>query len=455
MTLQATIPYIFSPIKQAISNMKREAIVAILSYRLEGGSSIEAISTLMNRFEVKYSSVGYISQQLSTIGGLLPNNLERQGDKEQYLIFASDEIFSKRRPILITVDPISTAILNIELGDDRSGDTWSKHFKTIQSNGFKASRLTSDGGSGLQLGRQEALKDVIFQPDTYHAIAHRLGIWVSRFEKSAYSAIEYEYSRKAVIDTAKSQRVISKRTQEYRDALIQTSNTIELYENYRFLYGCIINSLKPFHSDGRARERVIAQEEIETALILMETLNHKQITQEIKTIKGTLTDLLNYFEQTKRALQRCEMIDMNIDALQLLCAIWQWDRVLIKAKVTHRREYARVQKALWIKKAKLLLKDDYEEIIKKVFNELDTIVQASSIVEGINSILRPYLDRSKNQVTQEFLNLFLFYHNHRRYRAGKRKGKTPMEILTGKRQYRDWIELLTDTIEKVEPTFFL
>jgi len=28
---------------------------------------------------------------------------------------------------------------------------------------------------------------------------------------------------------------------------------------------------------------------------------------------------------------------------------------------------------------------------------------------------RPYLNRSKNQVTQEFLNLFAFYHNHRVY----------------------------------------
>jgi len=44
------------------------------------------------------------------------------------------------------------------------------------------------------------------------------------------------------------------------------------------------------------------------------------------------------------------------------------------------------------------------------------------------------------------LNLFMHYHNHRRYVAGKRKGKTPMEILTGNKQEKDWLELL---IEKV------
>ena len=454
-TLQIIIPHIFFPTKQAIRNTKKEMIAAILSYRLEGGSSIEAISTLMNRFEVGYSSVGYISQSLSSIGKLLASSVKAKGDKKHFIVYASDEIFSKRKAILITVDPISTAILNIVLGDDRSAKTWSRHFETIESNGFKASGIVSDGGVGLQFGRRETLKDAIFQPDTYHAIAHRLGIWVSQFEKSAYRAIKYEYSRKAVIDTAKSQRVILKRTEAYRDALFHTSKAIDLYEDFRFLYRCIINSLKPFHNDGRVRDCTGAKEEIETALLLMETLNHKQITQKIKTIRGTLSDLLNYFAQTKRALQKCERIDIQAEALQLLCAVWQWDKALIKAKVTHRREYARTQKALFIKKAKFLLQNDYERLKVKVFNELDTIIQASSIVEGINSILRPYLDRSKNQVTQNFLNLFMFYHNHRRYRAGKRKGKTPLEILTREKQDKDWIELLTDFIEKVEPTFFL
>ena len=41
----------------------------------------------------------------------------------------------------------------------------------------------------------------------------------------------------------------------------------------------------------------------------------------------------------------------------------------------------------------------------------------------------------------------MFYHNHRRYKAGKRKGKTPMELLTGARQEKDWLEMLMD-IEK-------
>jgi hypothetical protein len=38
--------------------------------------------------------------------------------------------------------------------------------------------------------------------------------------------------------------------------------------------------------------------------------------------------------------------------------------------------------------------------------------------------IMPYLNNSKNQISQETLNLIMFYHNHLRYNAGKRKGQT-------------------------------
>ena len=76
-------------------------------------------------------------------------------------------------------------------------------------------------------------------------------------------------------------------------------------------------------------------------------------------------------------------------------------------------------------------------------------------MECINSILRPYLNTSKNQVTQEMLNLIMYYHNYRRYRDGVRKGNTPMEILTGKEQTKDWLAILLDIIREKKPELLL
>ena len=77
-----------------------------------------------------------------------------------------------------------------------------------------------------------------------------------------------------------------------------------------------------------------------------------------------------------------------------------------------------------------------------VFDNLDSIVKASSLVEMVNSLIRPYLNSCKGYITQETLNLIMFYHNHRRYKGGKRQGKAPIELLTGETLQGDWLDLL-------------
>ncbi len=77
------------------SSIQELSIQVMLSLRLEGRNSITAISTFMKRFELEFSSVGYISQMLSRIGTLLPMTLSTEDNIIRYLVFASDEIFSR------------------------------------------------------------------------------------------------------------------------------------------------------------------------------------------------------------------------------------------------------------------------------------------------------------------------------------------------------------------------
>jgi len=197
-----------------------------------------------------------------------------------------------------------------------------------------------------------------------------------------------------------------------------------------------------------------AKEEIEVALEFIETLEHKTINQEIEGIKKVLPNLLDYFKDAQKAIKNCKALGIDNETIRVLSLEWQWNKALIKAKNKERRKKAREELTHYSLIAKQMLWKDYERVKEKVFNELDTIIQASSMVENINSILRPYLDRSKNQVTQEFLNLFAFYHNHRVYKRGKRAGKTPMDMLIGEKQNRDWIELLIEQVENKEANFF-
>ena len=422
--------------------------------RMVGKSSIVAISELMKYDDFEYSSVGSVSQSLSAIGALLPSVQLVSFDKKEEITVVLDEIFIGVTPILISVEPKSSVILNIELKEDRKKDTWLEHIEKIEStSNVDIINMATDNGTGLRSAINE--KNIPWQPDTYHAIAHRLGKWVHILEQKAYKRIAIEYERRRVISSAKTTKIINARRYKYNKACKSTIDAIELYENFLYLYTHIIKELQPFHSDGKLRDRVSSKANIEIALQLIKSLENGQINTQIASIERILPELLNYFDEAKRAIERCKKLGIDSEIITILSLAWQWNKAEIKAKKEERRKSAKAEYLFYIEYAKDSLGDTFEELKIAVFDELDNIIQASSMVENINSILRPYLNQSKNQITQEFLNLFAFYHNHRRYKAGKRKGKTPMEMLTGKRQNKDWVELLTDFIETAEPSFFM
>jgi len=69
--------------------------------------------------------------------------------------------------------------------------------------------------------------------------------------------------------------------------------------------------------------------------------------------------------------------------------------------------------------------------------------RASSLVECYNSILRP-IQQVKKQVTQEFLWLKALHHNMKTFKQGRRKGKSPFQLLGVDLGNQDWIGLMED-----------
>lgn len=451
--LKSKMFQIFTPEEQKRKISKKELVSRMLLHRMVGITSIGAISTIMKYDNYDYSSVGSVSQSLSVIGALLPMVQPLPIDEKMEIVAVADEIFIGSQPILITADPQSSLILSIELAKDRTKTTWSEHIDRIESNeNIEIVGMVTDEGVGLRSAIAD--RGIAWQPDTYHAIAHRLGKWVYTLEQRAYKRIAFEYERERVLSSAKTKEVVAKREEKYNKSCEYSDKAISMYEDFSYLYGQLIREIQPFKSNGELRQKESAIANIEVALELMKSLKNEKINAQISTIEGVLPNLLNYFEQSKKAIKECQNLGVKDYIISTLTLAWQWNKAFIKAKKVSRRKEAKSKSLYYLAYAKDILGNEYEMIKEKVFAQLEKIIQASSIVENINSILRPYLERSKNQVTQEFLNLFAYYHNHRRYQAGKRKGKVPMEILTGKKQSKDWIELLTDFIERVEPAFF-
>ena len=436
------------------SDEKKLALSYMLSLRFEGQCSIGGIHTILDRIVPKPLSHGSISQHLRKFGALTPNTLTTDKDEVQYCVFASDEIFAESRPVLITVDPVSSAILGIESADSRKAEIWKEHWRCLVDNGYAALYLVCDEGSALAKGQKDSECIEFKNSDTYHAIAHRLGKWVSSLLKSAESAIEKEADRIRQFDSAKTPRTMEKRFRQWEEALKIADEKIELYETFSVLYECLVDELQVFDCNGKLRARNNAEENIKTELDLLEELGHEKITEAVGKVRRCLPNLLNYFDVAKDLVDKLEKLNIDQEALRLLCLAHQWGKGAIKAKKTNRKRYCIANEQLCLEMASGYLQEEYEDVKELVYKKLDGIVQSSAIVECVNSIVRSFLNTSRNQITQETLNLIMFYHNHRRYKAGKRVGKTPMEILTGKVQKKDWIEMLFDLVEEKDPSFF-
>jgi len=425
-----------------------------LSLRFEGRCSLNAISTIMARFGLSWSSVGKLSQTFQDIGAVLPNTITLPTDMLRLVVFASDELFAGTQPILLTVDPQSSAILRLELVTRRDWAAWANHWECVYDNGCQAVYLVCDGGQALAKAHKAALSDLIRQPDTYHAVAHVLGAWEGRLEARAYAAITAEYTRFKALEAARSEAVITTRLARYEAACQQADEAIARYDQFVYLYRGLQDQLHVFDATGQLRDRAGAEAEIATALELLDTLGNASLSTAVAKTRRALPGLLAYFEVARTVvIALIRKLPVSPATFRQLCLAHHWHKRLNTAKTPEARRFCEVTECQCLAQA---ARDPWttEAIVAHVYERLDQVVQSSSLVECVNSILRPYLNTTRNHVNQAFLNLIMFYHNHRRYRAGKRAGHTPMELLTNQPQQADWLELLYDEVERKQPGFF-
>jgi len=98
-----------------------------------------------------------------------------------------------------------------------------------------------------------------------------------------------------------------------------------------------------------------------------------------------------------------------------------------------------------------LLGEHAQQQIEQAFELFNGMVRTSSLVEMVNSQIRPYLNSCKGQIAPEHLNLIMFYHNHHLYKSGKRKETPLIELLTGIPLDGDWLERLLQIISQSQP----
>jgi transposase len=409
----------------------------ILLLRLEGKCSIPSLTSILQYFQYQPNSVGYLSERFHTYGAALPSTLAMAEHK--VVFYLSDEIFARHQPILVTIEAQSTAILKIQLASDRSAETWKAHFDDLGAHRFHSIGMASDRGLGLVAGYQAACQDARWVCDRFHEF-QALFDRRHQLERKAYAAIAKEDEAAHTFHHAKSEANLHKRLQHYEHAHQACEYAMARYDQLNLLLHLLRDALHLCSPFGRLRTVEGVRAELTSLLSLIEEVDDSVLRKLLQPIRSHLDDILAPFEQAESThAELLHLLPQQI--LDALVLAWHHEHLSYQSQAKHKR-YHQYENQQWLDFAEGLLDHQFAPLQALVFEKLDAIIQASSLVELVNSFIRPYLNSSKGQITQETLNLIMFYHNHRRYKSGKRQGKAPIELLTGEALEADWVELL-------------
>ncbi len=158
----------------------------------------------------------------------------------------------------------------------------------------------------------------------------------------------------------------------------------------------------------------------------------KALVTYLRNNKEKLLSFARVLDEKLIKFKEDNQYDLNIDDIKILYL-----------KLTLTEAHYRY----WILEGKLLSRfgKDLKTIQTQVKGLLDNTFRASSIVENVNSLIRPYFSLRKTIGRSNFLNLLQFYFNTKTIeRCDKfpdRVGKSRLQVFTGKK-HLNWLQVL-------------
>ena len=435
---------LFATDKASASSYPLTCDEAMLLLRLEGHVSIQGISNILTAMEYQHAATGTVSTRLNKLGAAIANTLKPE--KPLLLFWLADELFANGYPILITMEPVSAAILRIELANDRKAATWENHFRQIEANQIDSSGLCSDRGSGIVGGYSAFNRDLIWCSDHFHEF-RSLQTLLSRVEKKAYAAIAHEQERERVFLNGRSEAALAKYLAQLEKAEADCAAAIERYDHLHNCLAMLFSSLYFFDlSSGKPRFVQSVKEELSILLDLLDESDWAALRKETATVRSHMDDICACYQPLEELWSQLNTT-IPETTLHYLALAWQHEH----QSHQHKGKGAQIHRSesrFWLEAAQALLPDEKATaLIEQVFNEFNGLVRRLSLVEMVNSSLRPFLNACRGNVTQEQLNLFMFYFNHHCFHSGRRKERSPIGILTGTEPDKPWWKLLLETAE--------
>lgn len=367
---------------------------------LPGKMAIRPLRQTLNEAFGQTRSIGWISQLLTAAGDKAGRILDHiDTNPLGTVIAARDETFFQGSPLLLVIAPVSTVILFAQATDDRKADTWGAALLIAQEQGVTIGGLVEDMARMYGKSQAEAELDVPVQKDVWHL--ERDGSQVLRdLERAAFRV----------------------------DAL-------ELVD----------------WRSGEIRDWAINEWLLEEALTAMTTIDHPNVqrwsrhqSQLLTGLDWLTASLPPYREQ----LAQVVLDDQQESFMRIVARHWRVQQALINGHRSFRQQAQEAAPAF----ASLVTNDSQrQQMAAKLLDLLNAACRTSSMMEGVNGLLKQFLHNHQAfrspETLQLYLNLFVLWHNMRVFERGKRQGKTPYQLAGIDPGADDWLTLLGYPVE--------
>jgi hypothetical protein len=363
------------------------------------------------------------------------------------VIAARDETFFQGSPLLLIIDPVSTVILFAQVTDDRKADTWGAALLIAQEQGVTIGGLVEDMARMYGKSQEEAELDVPVQKDVWHI--ERDGSQVLRdLERAAFRATKLVVNLEKQLLQAWDETLFN---EKYVPAVMKEERCYEQHAAFAEWLSHFVDALEWVDwRSGEIRDCAINEWLLEETLTAMTTIDHPSVQKWVKTLRRHQSQLLTGLDWLTTSLHsyRGQLAQVVSDEQQesfmrIVARHWRLQQALINGHPSFRQQAQEAATAF----AALVANDPQrQQLATKLLDLLHAACRTSSMIEGVNRLLKQFLHNHqafrRPETLQLYLNLFVLWHNMRLFERGKRQGKSPYQLAGIDPGADDWLTLL-------------
>ena len=420
----------------------------ILHASLVGGMSIRPLRQLLSEAFGQTRSLGWINQLLLQAGKEAKEVL----DTIDYsplgkVIAARDETFFHQQPILLVIDPVSSVILLAEATSDRKADTWGTMLLMAEERGVELIGLVEDMAQMYGKSMEEAEIEIPVQKDIWHITAEGKKL-LNRLEKATFASM----GKVMKLEQQLLKKWDESRFEKYVEAVAEEERYCDQYDLFAENLSHFVDALELVDwRSGEIREVETNRWLLTEVLKNLSQIEHPKVGKWRKKIERHADQLLTanawigkFIEPLRSQLPSVSSQREEKDQfLRLIARHWRLNQAIINGHSAFKELAQEAQQTL---EAFVANNPSKEALAKQVMGLFDASGRTSSMIENINSLLKPFLEShqafSSPETLQLYLNLFVLWHNSRIYERGKRKGKSPYQHAGIELPESDWLTLL-------------